>query len=140
VLTPHDGEFQRLSGCDLPIADRLDAARDFAKAHSCVLILKGHTTITAAPDGRAILNATGNPGMAKGGSGDVLAGMLAGFWGQKHLDGPHADLAERMAGVVWYHGKVGDHCAQQLGEYGMTPTDMLAAIPEVLKTQEDRED
>jgi len=139
VLTPHDGEFQRLTGCALPMENRLEAASAFAKAHSCVLVLKGHTTITAAPDGRAILNATGNPGMAKGGSGDVLAGMLAGFWGQKQLNGPHSDLAERTAWVVWYHGKAGDRCAQQLGEYGMTPTDMIAALPEVLKTQEDRE-
>ena len=138
VLTPHDGEFQRLTGCTLPIGDRLGAARDFAKAHGCVLVLKGHCTITAAPDGRAILNATGNPGMAKGGCGDVLAGMLAGFLGQKHLDSPHMTLAERVASVVFYHGKVGDHCAEALGEYGMTPTDMIAALPEVLKTQEDR--
>ncbi len=138
VLTPHDGEFQRLTGCTLPIENRLEAARDFAKAHGCVLVLKGHCTITAAPDGKAVLNATGNPGMAKGGCGDVLAGMLAGFLGQKHMKNPHTSLMEQVAGVVFYHGKVGDHCAEKWGEYGMTPTDMIAALPEFLKTQEDQ--
>lgn len=137
ILTPHDGEFQRLTGCTLPIADRLNTARDFAKTHGCVLVLKGHCTVTAAPDGRAILNGTGNPGMAKGGCGDVLAGMLAGYLGQKHLHGPHAHLMEQVAGVVFYHGKVGDRCAQALGEYGMTPSDMVADLPAFLKTQEE---
>ena len=135
VLTPHDGEFQRLTGCELPIRDRMAAAREFAKTHGCVLVLKGHGTVTAAPDGRVILNATGNPGMAKGGSGDVLAGMLAGLLGQKHLNGPYTDLAERTAVAVWYHGLTGDRCAEELGEYGMTPTDMIRAIPHVLKEQ-----
>ena len=137
VLTPHDGEFQRLTGCSLPIEDRLGAARDFAKAHNCVLVLKGHCTITAAPDGRAILNTTGNPGMAKGGCGDVLAGMLAGMLGQKHLKGPYRDLTEQVASVVFYHGKAGDCCAGQKGEYAMTPTDMIAALPGVLKEMEE---
>ena len=139
VLTPHEGEFRRLTGCKLPIEDRLTAARDFAKAHNCVLVLKGHGTVTAAPDGRCFVNTTGNPGMAKGGSGDVLAGMIASLLGQKQLNTPGADLAEQAASAVWYHSKAGDRCAQQLGEYAMTPTDMIAALPGVLKEQEDRE-
>ena len=81
------------------------------------------------------VSTTGDCGMAKGGSGDVLAGMLAGFLGQKHLNGPHADLAERTAAVVWYHGLAGDRCEAELGEYGMTPTDMIRAIPLVLTEQ-----
>lgn len=137
ILTPHDGEFQRLTGCELPMRDRLAAAREFAKAHGCILVLKGHATVTAAPDGRAIINDTGNPGMAKGGSGDVLSGMLAGLLGQKHLYGSHSDLTELTASVVWYHGLAGDRCAEELGEYGMTPTDMIRAIPRVLKDQEE---
>lgn len=136
VLTPHDGEFQRLIG-EMPAqGNRLELAREFAKAHGCVLVLKGHTTITAAPDGRTILNTSGNPGMAKGGCGDVLAGMLAGFLGQKHLERHQTDLAERVASVVFYHGRVGDLCAARLGEYGMTPSDMLGELPAFLKTQE----
>ena len=71
VLTPHEGEFARLTGCPLPVGNRLAAARDFAKAHGCILVLKGQGTVTAAPDGSAWVNTTGNPGMAKGGSGDV---------------------------------------------------------------------
>lgn len=133
VLTPHEGEFQRLTGCELPLQDRLNAAKGFAEAHNCVMILKGHTTITAAPDGGVFLNASGNPGMAKGGSGDVLAGMLAALLAQKQLAG---EAAELCAIGVWYHGIAGDRCAQRLGEYGMTPSDMIAEIPYVLKENE----
>lgn len=135
ILTPHDGEFKRLSGCDLPIKDRLSAARNFAKEHSCVLVLKGHGTVTASPDGSAFVNTTGNPGMAKGGSGDVLAGMIAALLGQKQLVSEKHDpfRAEMTAWAVFYHGQTGDRCAEKLGEYGMTPSDMLQAIPHVLK-------
>ena len=128
VLTPHDGEFQRLTGCKIPVLDRLNTAKDFAAAHNCIMILKGHNTVTAAPDGRAFLNATGNPGMAKGGSGDVLAGLLAGLLAQK-LGEP----AEVCAMGVCLHGQAGDRCAEELGEYGMTPGDLLDALPGVLK-------
>lgn len=130
VLTPHDGEFQRLTDCVLPIRDRLRAACDFAKAHRCVLVLKGHGTITANQNGRAYLNGTGNPGMAKGGSGDVLAGLLVSLLGQRQLGGDPAELA---ALGVYYHGQAGDRCAERLGEYGMTPSDMVAELPLVLK-------
>ncbi len=130
VLTPHDGEFQRLTGCELPIRDRLTAARDFAKAHSCTLVLKGHCTITVDQTGRAYLNGTGNPGMAKGGSGDVLAGLLVSLLGQKQLGGEAAELASLG---VYYHGEAGDRCAERLGEYGMTPSDMVKELPLVLK-------
>jgi len=137
VLTPHDGEFKRLTGCRLPIRDRLSAARAFSKAHRCVLVLKGHGSITAAPDGKVFVNTTGNPGMAKGGSGDVLAGMIAALWGQKQLrDDPYGldpYRAQLTAWAVFYHGQAGDRCAEELGEYGMTPGDMLRAIPNVLK-------
>ena len=140
VLTPHDGEFQRISGCSLPIRDRLSAAREFAKTHRCVLVLKGHGTVTASPDGRCFINTTGNPGMAKGGSGDVLAGMIVSLLGQKqfwpdpHNLDPHR--TQLIAWAVFFHGQAGDRCAGELGEYGMTPSDMLAAIPNVLKEHE----
>ena len=135
VLTPHEGEFHRLTGCELPIHDRLTAAREFAQAHNCVLVLKGQGTVTAAPDGRCFVNTTGNPGMAKGGSGDVLAGMIASLLGQKQLQS--CDPAQLAAQAVFYHGEAGDHCAEQFGEYGMTPSDMLAAIPHILKQHEE---
>jgi NAD(P)H-hydrate epimerase len=138
VLTPHEGEFQRLTGCELPIRDRLSTAREFAAVHRCVLVLKGHDTVTAAPDGRAWINPTGNPGMAKGGSGDVLAGLLAGLLGQRHLLGPAGDPSELVAQGVYIHGAAGDRCAQELGEYAMTPSDLLERLPEVLREQEAR--
>lgn len=138
VLTPHDGEFQRLTGCQLPIRDRLTAAREFAKAHRCVLVLKGHGTVTAAPDGEAWICGAGNPGMAKGGSGDVLAGMLAALLGQKHLRGPYAHPGKLVACGVYYHAQAGDSCARRLGEYGMTPSDMIEALPQILLKHEER--
>ena len=139
VLTPHEGEFARLTGCPLPVADRLSAARDFAAAHRCTVVLKGRGTVTAAPDGRVWVNSTGGPGMAKGGSGDVLAGMTAALWGQRLLRRGEDDLPRLAAAAVYYHGLAGDLCAQRLGEYAMLPGDMIEALPQVLKKQEDQE-
>ncbi len=140
VLTPHEGEFARLTGCELPIKDRLSAARGFARDHGCVLVLKGHGTITAAPDGSAYINATGNPGMAKGGSGDVLAGIIAALLGQKHLRKERRtgdNTAELTANAVLYHGLAGDDCAARLGEYAMLPGDLIEALPQVLRQWSD---
>ena len=133
VLTPHEGEFARLTGCELPIRDRVSAARSFARDHGCILVLKGRGTVTAAPDGSACVNATGNPGMAKGGSGDVLAGMIAALLGQKHLRREDRDNAlELVQTAVCLHGLAGDLCAQKLGEYAMLPTDLIEALPEIM--------
>lgn len=126
VLTPHEGEFARLSGRPLPIADRLGTARDFAMAHHCALVLKGHRTVTAFPDGACTVNPTGNPGMAKGGSGDALAGLLGGLLAQS--GGP-----EQAARAVWLHGRAGDLAAADKGEYGMTPSDLIEQIPHAIK-------
>lgn len=133
VLTPHEGEFQRLCPCPLPPENRLQAARDFAMAHRCTMVLKGRGTVTAAPDGETWVNSTGNPGMAKGGSGDVLAGMIAALLGQKHLE---SSPALRAAFGVWCHGRAGDLCAQTLGEYAMTPSDLIDMLPSVMKACE----
>ena len=123
ILTPHDGEFARLGG--VIGEDRMAAAAALAEELGCVVLLKGHETcITDGTDG--YLNPTGNPGMATGGSGDVLAGMLASFLGQ----GLPAVDAARAA--VCLHGAAGDLCAQEIGQYGMTPTDLIAAIPRLL--------
>lgn len=126
VLTPHDGEFARLAG-EMPGADRVEAARGFAAQYGCVLVLKGHRTVTAFPDGEAFVNTTGNPGMAKGGSGDVLSGMILSLLGQ----GVAAKRAVPWA--VCLHGQVGDLAAEELGEYGMTPADLIGKIPQTLK-------
>ena len=105
----------------------MGVASAFAKAHGCILVLKGHRTVTAAPDGRALVNTTGNSGLAKGGSGDVLTGMIASLLAQG------AAPMEAAAGGVWIHGYAGDLTAQKLTEYAMTPEDVLAALPEVFR-------
>ena len=133
VLTPHEGEFSRLTGCALPVKDRLAAARDFSRDHGCVLVLKGKGTVTAAPDGSACINATGNPGMAKGGSGDVLAGMIAALLGQKHLRQERDNTPELAAAAVCFHGLAGDLCARKFGEYAMLPSDLIDTLPEILR-------
>jgi len=125
ILTPHDGEFARLSGCELPIRDRLGAARAFAQKHHCTLVLKGHRTITAAHGGVCVIDPTGNPGMAKGGSGDVLAGLMGALAAQEVTDAP--------AAAVWLHGRAGDLAAEDKGEYGMTPSDLIEQIPYAMK-------
>lgn len=126
VLTPHDGEFARLGG-GLNQTDRLTAARTFAVERGCVLVLKGHNTIVALPDGTCYVNATGNSGMAKGGSGDVLGGMILSLTGQGLAPGRAAACA------VYLHGRAGDLAAADKGEHGMTPGDLIEQIPYAIK-------
>ena len=125
VLTPHDGEFARLMG-KMPSEDRTSAAADAANEMGCVMLLKGHETRIS--DGTVCYrNRTGNPGMAVGGSGDLLAGIIVSLIGQ----GMSAITATAVA--AWLHGAAGDRCAQELGQYGMLPTDMLLALPRLMK-------
>jgi len=126
ILTPHDGEFARMGG-DLSHGDRLGAALGLAKNYGCIVVLKGRGTITALPDGRAFVNTTGNSGMAKGGSGDLLAGMILSLLGQ----GLKPEKA--AAAAVWLHGRAGDLAAADKGEFGMIPTDLLEQIPYAIK-------
>ena len=124
ILTPHDGEFARLGG--VIGNDRMAAAMTLAGDLGCVVLLKGHETCIA--DGQTLyVNPTGNPGMAVGGSGDVLAGIITALLGQ--------GLAplEAAACGAWLHGAAGDLCAKALGQYGMLPTDMLNTLPRLLK-------
>lgn len=130
VLTPHDGEFSRLSGCDLPIYDRLTAAREFAQKYHCILVLKGHRTITSEPCGKCVINSTGNPGMARGGSGDALAGLISGLMVQE-------GIADPICQAVWLHGRAGDLAAEDKGEYGMSICDMIEQIPYAMKECEE---
>ena len=123
ILTPHDVEFARMGG-DLSHGDRVRAAREFALEHGCVLVLKGHRTITASPAGEVLVNTTGNSGLAKGGSGDVLTGIIASLLAQG------AAAFEAAALGVWLHGCAGDVAAQRLTEYGMTPGDVVDFLPE----------
>ena len=128
VLTPHEGEFLRVGG-DLSHG-RIDAAVDFAVKYGVHLVLKGHETVVAAPDGRYRINTTGNSGLAKGGSGDVLAGMIVSLLGQG------MDAFEACCAAVYLHGRAGDLAAADKGERGMTPTDLLENIPYALKETE----
>ena len=124
VLTPHDGEFARIGG-DLSQGDRVKVAREFAMTHGCVLVLKGHRTVVASPEGNVLVNTTGNSGLAKGGSGDVLTGVIASLLAQG------ATAMQAAASGVWIHGRAGDLATARLTAYGMTPGDAAAALPEV---------
>lgn len=124
ILTPHDGEFLRFGGTIGE--DRMVSAACYAREWNSLVLLKGHETcITDGETGYR--NRTGNPGMATGGSGDVLAGIIVSLLGQ--------GLAplEAAACGAWLHGAAGDLCAQKIGQYGMLPTDMLECLPRLLK-------
>lgn len=124
ILTPHDGEFARLGG--IIGEDRMSAAAALADDLGCVVLLKGHETcVTDGTDG--YINPTGNSGMAVGGSGDVLAGVITA------LLGAGLPPLEAAACGAWLHGAAGDRCAAELGQYGMLPTDMLSALPRLMK-------
>ncbi len=124
ILTPHDGEFQRMAG-QAPGKDRVSAAAMLAKDFGAIVLLKGHRTVIT--DGRScFVNTTGNPGMATGGSGDVLSGIIVSLLGQGL--GP----IQAAACGAWLHGASGDICAEQIGQYGMLPQDMVNALPRLL--------
>ncbi len=127
ILTPHDGEFARLGG-DIEKHGRLYAAQSFAEENKCTIALKGHRTITVSPEGKALVNTTGNAGMAKGGSGDVLAGVIAALVGQG------VKPFEATAAGVWIHGAAGDAAAAKLGMYSMSPDDTISALSEILRS------
>lgn len=122
ILTPHPGEFNRLGYT----GDRMAAAREAADDLGCILVLKGHETLIT--DGNVCyVNQTGNPGMAVGGSGDVLSGIITSLVGQG------IDPLTAAACGAWLHGKAGDICAENMGQYGMLPTDMLQVLPRLMK-------
>ena len=124
ILTPHDGEFLRFGGTIGE--DRMTSAAYFSREWNCILLLKGHRTCVA--DGTVCyLNETGNSGMAVGGSGDVLAGIIVSLLGQGMAP------LEAAACAAWLHGAAGDLCAEEIGQYGMLPTDILMRIPRLMK-------
>ncbi len=125
VVTPHEGEFLRLGGDLSP--GREMAALAMARKLGCVVVLKGPGTMVAAPDGRVRNNTTGNCGMAKGGSGDVLAGMIASLVGQG------ASPFDAASCAVWLHGRAGDLCRRDLTAYAMTPPDMIGRLGAVFR-------
>ncbi len=124
ILTPHPKEMARLIGKDVDYVqkNRFDVAKDFAAKYNCALILKGAKTLIAMPEGKVYVNSTVNAGMAKGGSGDILAGMVASLVGQ------HFPIARALCSAVFKHGRSGDLCREVHGENAMLPTDMLDYI------------
>jgi NAD(P)H-hydrate epimerase len=125
VLTPHPKEFERLFGTTANSFARLDLLRETAVALHCVIVLKGAHTCVALPDGSCHFNSTGNPGMAKGGSGDVLTGIIVSLLAQGYSPAQAA-----LAGV-YLHGAAGDLAAMQLGEAAMLPSDIIGKLGEV---------
>lgn len=127
ILTPHPGEFSRLvPGWDK--SDRQEAPGNFARQYNVILVLKGHKTAVFTPRGMWYINSTGNDGMAKGGSGDVLAGLTGGFLAQ--------GMAPEDAAVsaVYLHGLSGDIAGKRLGRRYMQPTDMIESFPEAFRS------
>lgn len=128
VLTPHEGEFFRVGG-DVS-RGREGGAAAYAARRGVYLVLKGYRTVIAAPDGRLAVNTTGNDGMAKGGSGDILTGMTASLLAQG------MEPFAACCCAVWLHGRAGDLAAAEKGRRGMTPGDLLEKLPYALKEVE----
>lgn len=128
IITPHPGEFARLANLSTQEvqANRRDRAAAFAQRHNVIIVLKGHQTIVT--DGaQTYVNTTGNPGMATGGSGDVLTGLLAALLGQGLAPFPAAQLA------AFVHGLAGDYARDRIGEVGLLATDLIKQLPRALR-------
>ncbi|MBR2048067.1 MAG: NAD(P)H-hydrate dehydratase [Oscillospiraceae bacterium] len=123
ILTPHEGELARLAP---PAGERVASSEAFARELGAILLRKGHRTVIT--DGyKTYVNQSGNPGMAVGGSGDVLAGIILSFLGQK------VPPLQAAACGAWFHGRAGDLAAEKLGMRGLLPTDMVVVLPRLLK-------
>ncbi len=137
VLTPHPGEFARLTGLTVPQveADRINLARTFATEHHLTLVLKGWRTLIAHPDGSIAVNTTGNPGLAKGGSGDILTGIVAAMLAQfpDHV-------AEAVEAAVYLHGLAADCAVQRRNEKTLLATDVIGALSEAFDLRTEDED
>lgn len=130
VITPHPGEMSRLSGLKIKYIqdNRKKIAQDFASEYGITVVLKGHKTVVANPQRDAYVNATGNPGMASGGCGDILTGMIAAFLGQRMEPFKACKLA------VYVHGLAGDLVAEENGETSLRATDILNKLPEAINS------
>jgi len=130
VITPHPGEMARLAASTIADVqkDRLGVARKFAREHELIVVLKGHRTLVVRPDGEAWVNMTGNPGMATGGTGDILTGMTAGMIAQNTKNPFAAVLA-----AVHLHGLAGDVMRERVGEHSLVATDLLRGLPEAFR-------
>jgi NAD(P)H-hydrate epimerase len=130
VITPHPGEMARITGSTIPAVqhDRQNVARTFAREHHAIVVLKGHRTLVAQPDGEVWVNTTGNPGMATGGTGDILTGIVAGLIAQSSTR-----IADAVIAAVHLHGLAGDIARESMGEQSLVASDLLAALPEAFR-------
>lgn len=130
VITPHPGEMARLLGCSIADVqrDRIKTARRFAREHDLIVVLKGHRTLVAKPGGEVWVNTTGNPGMATGGTGDVLTGMTSGLMAQN----PQR-VFDAVIAAVHLHGLAGDVACERMGEQSLIATDLIEALPEAIR-------
>ena len=146
VLTPHPGEMARLAGMTVKQveADRVGLARSFATEHGVTLVLKGWRTLVAHPDGRIAVNTTGNPGMAKGGSGDILTGivsaMLAQYTNSKNGELDAAHVAQAVEAAVFLHGLAGDFATLAQDEHTVLATDTVGHLWQAFRARVTDED
>lgn len=135
VITPHPGEMARLAGCTIPEVqkDRLGVARRFAREHELIVVLKGHRTLVVRPDGEAWVNTTGNPGMATGGTGDILTGMVASMISQEKNSQNANGALLAVCTAVHLHALAGDVMRESVGEHSLVATDLLRGLPEAFQ-------
>jgi NAD(P)H-hydrate epimerase len=128
-LTPHPGEMARMLGVGVSDVqrDRIATVRRFATTHAVVVVLKGASSVVGLPDGTVLLNSTGNPGMASGGTGDVLSGVLGAFLAR----GLAAEIA--LPAAVYLHGLAGDVAAERVGQESLVAGDVIEALPEAFR-------
>jgi NAD(P)H-hydrate epimerase len=139
VITPHPGEIARLMGKRILDVqkNRLETARDCAARHNCYVILKGFQTVIATPSGELFINCTGNPGMATGGTGDILAGMVGRFvayWNRQSRDDSTQRLSDYLSAAVYLHGLAGDLAAAEEGMESLIATDLLKYLPQAFRS------
>lgn len=132
-LTPHPGELARMLGVGVNDVqrDRVASAREFAMAHRAHVVLKGAMSVIGIPDGRVFVNPTGNPGMASGGTGDVLTGMVGAFLARG------LDPAQALQAAVYLHGRAGDIAAERVGQEALVARDVIAALPQAFRELND---
>jgi ADP-dependent NAD(P)H-hydrate dehydratase / NAD(P)H-hydrate epimerase len=138
ILTPHPGEMARLTGKKISEIQqhRMTIASDYAAKNHCYVILKGFQTVIADPEGNLFLNTTGNPGMATGGTGDILAGMVGRFvasWKLQDFDENRLALTDYLAAAVYLHGLSGDLAAEEGSMESLIATDLVAQFPHAIK-------
>jgi NAD(P)H-hydrate epimerase len=128
ILSPHEGEFRRIAGSgeNADIPDRVAAVRDFAVAHNVIVVLKGERSLVAHPDGRVVINPTGNAGLGKAGNGDTLAGIVTGFVAQAVR--AKVDIFKTVVAAVYIAGLAGDLAYKKFGPRVMTASDVRDAL------------